>query len=69
MYALRHCFPALGLLQYVLDVRHEWSRRQRFESKITAFSDPTDEKITPVSRQAELVETGHPTADLHGQGE
>jgi hypothetical protein len=57
------------LVQQILDVRHERPRRQRFERKIAAFSDPTDKQITPVADQAELVETGHATADLHGQGE
>ena len=50
-----------------LNMRHQWSRRQCFEGKITALSDPTDEEIAPVPAQAELIETGH-AAHLHGQG-
>src|SRR5262249_49169639 len=65
----RHTSSAPTLLQHVLNVRHEWPRRQRFEGKITAFSNSTDEEIAPVPHQAELIETGHATAHLHGQGE
>ena len=66
---LRVKFEFITLLQNVLDVRHQWSRCQRFEGKIAAFADPTDEQITPVAHQAELVETGHTPTDLHRQRE
>src|SRR5262245_33878943 len=58
-----------SLLQNVLDVWHQWSRCQRFEGKIAALSDSTDEQIAPVAYQAKLIETGYTTADLHPEGE
>ena len=68
MHAPCHRSLALTLLQHVLNVRHPGPRRQRFEGKIAALSDATDEKVAPMPHQAELVETGYATADLHGQG-